>query len=226
MLKSQNDRTGQALVGESNDSFYSTDEYERFLWPKIKVIDHDVGKVKGQFNQITFAPTDFQERCAKAVSMYPEGKVQLEIDFFHPRENVPMQVGHVGLSDMNHKYWPIAFMVSESENTEACEMLLNTAIDMIEGRDGQNAIGRVSTVLSDGGGAIHSSIDKINEERVHNGKTVIEKRRCFAHNIRMPNTKGKEQTMCVYRSLSSQLFLQNNRRREEGRERFIVQVFA
>ena len=212
MLKSQNDRTGQALVGESNDSFYSTDEYERFLWPKIKVIDHDVGKVKGQFNQITFAPTDFQERCAKAVSMYPEGKVQLEIDFFQPRENVPMQVGHVGISDFNHKYWPIAFMVSESENAEACELLLNTAIDMIEGGDGSNCKGKVSTLLSDGGGAILSSIDKINEERVHSGKAAIKKRRCFAHNIRMPNTKGNSQNRCVFISLRSQILSPNNRR--------------
>ena len=50
--------------------------------------------------------------------------------------------------------------------------------------------GVVSTLLSDGGSAILGAIDAINEQRQSVGKRAITKRRCFAHNTRMPLSKG------------------------------------
>ena len=190
-LKSEIDRSGNdPIVGPSMHSYYTSDDYRRFLWTKTIVIDHDIGAVAGQFTNIIFAPTDYKERCAKAACMYPGGKVQLEIDFFHPNEEMPYQVGHVGVSDCNHKYWPIAYIIAPREDKDSCWKLLKTGIHLIEQKYGDNPAGQVSTLLSDGGGGILSAIDAINVERAAAGKSIIKKRRCFAHNIRMPNTNG------------------------------------
>lgn len=186
MLKSDSDRgLTKPVVGPSMHSYYSDDEHINYLWPYIKVLDHDIATVPGQFTHVTFAPADVAERCANAAAMYPNGKVQLEMDFFYPREEGPIQVGHAGISDCHHKYWPLVYSVTPSEDKDSCVRVLNNAINLVEDNGGL-----VSTLLSDGGGAILSAIDQINSERQLAGKPIIKKRRCFAHNIRMPHTKG------------------------------------
>ena len=122
--------------------------------------------------------------------MHPEGRIQLEIDLFYPCENVLIQVGHVEISDCNYRYWPLAYIVAESEDKDSCKRLLNTGIDMMEIQFGNKNYGQVSTLLYNGGTAILSAIDKINKERSLIGKEVIKKRRCFSHVICMHNTKG------------------------------------
>ena len=124
--------TGTPPVGKSKHHFYSGDDFKRFLFPNVRVVDHDVGKTNGQANQITFVPTDVRERVDAARSMFPGGQVQIEIDFFYPREDTRVQVGHVGFSDFKHRYWPIAFAIAPSEDKESCMKLLQTAIDLIE----------------------------------------------------------------------------------------------
>ena len=81
-------------------------------------------------------------------------------------------------------------IIAESEVTDSCKRPLNTGIDTMKSQFGKENYGQVSTLLSDGGTAVLSDIDKINKERSLIGKKVIKKRRCFAHVIRMPNKKG------------------------------------
>ena len=90
VLRSETDRSQtEPIIGQSNNPFYSTDKYKQYVWPWITVLDPDVDKIPGQFSYLLFSPADVNQRSAKAASMYPQGRVQIEIDFFHPREDVP-----------------------------------------------------------------------------------------------------------------------------------------
>ena len=84
----------------------------------------------------------------------------------------------------------MAYIVAESEDKQSCKKLLETGIDLIERNFDNDISGQVSTLLSNGGTAILGAIDVFNDERQASGKEKIRTRRCFAHNIRMPNKRG------------------------------------
>lgn len=180
-----NRASASSPVGNSNHPYYSTDQFKDYTYPNIRVKSHDIGLVEGDFTHILFTPADAHERCKAASKMYEGGHIQAEIDFFHPKDHVPFQVGQVGVTDCNHKYWPLMYIVSPSENKDACKKLLLESIEMLE----ENNC-KVSVLLSDGGEAILRAINDINESRQICGLNGVKKRRCFAHVVRLPGMRG------------------------------------
>ncbi|EJK50770.1 hypothetical protein THAOC_30133, partial [Thalassiosira oceanica] len=118
-----NRASASSPVGNSNHPYYSTDQFKDYTYPNIRVKSHDIGLVEGDFTHILFTPADAHERCKAASKMYEGGHIQAEIDFFHPKDHVPFQVGQVGVTDCNHKYWPLMYIVSPSENKDACKKI-------------------------------------------------------------------------------------------------------
>jgi hypothetical protein len=107
---------------------------------------------------------------------------QLEIDFskgFFKCDK--LQVGCIGLSDVHHVFWPMIFIVCESENQINSVRLLQTAIQIFD----QCAISNVRYLLKDGGTAIQSGYEIIKEKRAD-----FRSSRCMAHMFRAGFTRG------------------------------------
>ena len=159
------------------------------MWKYIYVVSHDYDPTTGQFTKVLFCLTDVGECAAAAGSTFPNRHVQLETDYFGV--GGPWQVGHVGVSDYNHRYWPLAFQIAKSENKEAVHDLLKFASYMVEHsyEEGEEQP-QVTHVLADGGEAINRAIDMLSEERLSGEEYQLFLRRCFAHVIRMGGTRG------------------------------------
>ncbi len=107
--------------------------------------------------------------------------MQAVMDFFHvPGVDVDWQVGHIGFSDSNHWYFILGMIICHSESAYSAGLLLKRAISIIS----QNG-GKMATVLVDGGTALNKAIGNENAQNELLQQFAIEKRRCFAHIIRM-----------------------------------------
>ena len=183
-----------ALVGASGDDYYTISTWKKYMWKYIYVVSHDYDHNAGKFTKVLFTVTDIAQRCAAAASTFPNGKVQLETDYFTV-VGVPWQVGHIGVSDYNHKYWGLAFQISDSENKQAVWELLQFALYCVENvheleTNDIVSQAQVTHVLADGGEAIRSAIEQQSNERYDAGGQRLALRRCFAHVIRMGMTRG------------------------------------
>ena len=90
-------------------------------------------------------------------------------------------MGCIGLSDVHHVFWPMIFIVCESENQINSVRLLQTAIQIFD----QCAISNVRYLLKDGGTAIQSGYEIIKEKRAD-----FRSSRCMAHMFRAGFTRG------------------------------------
>ena len=186
----------QPPIGKSGDMYYTTSAWKTLVWKHIHVWEHDYDSKSGKFTKILFAPADAELRARGAGITFVKRHVQLETDYFkiHGDES-DWQVGHVGVSDYEHKYWPLAFQVAKSENKDAVVQLLENGICLVENAcyiHDQLATGienaRVTKIMADGGVAIASGISSLNDRRQEGFD--IDERRCFAHVIRMGFTRG------------------------------------
>ena len=95
------------------------------------------------------------------------------------------QVGHIGFPDMNHRYWILAVVISRSENNEAAGIILKSALSLLK-----EAGGRGNRILVDGGKALAKAIMSENEWRRLVEDVELELRRCLAHCLRRPFSRG------------------------------------
>ena len=75
-------------------------------------------------------------------------------------KNDKLQVGCIGLSDMNHVFWPMIFIVCDSENHDNATRLLEAALQICD----QCEINTVRYLLKDGGTAIQSGYETIKKK--------------------------------------------------------------
>ena len=160
--------------------FTKTDDFN-CLWRNILVSDHDYNASGGVFDYICVEYIDSIARAQKAVDMFRDDGVQGEMDFFHvPGVGADWQVGHIGFSDHNHRYFILCMIICHSENSKSAGLLINRAISLIHGCGG-----KLTRILVDGGTALNKAIGDENEQNKFLAKYSIQKRRCFAHIIRM-----------------------------------------
>ena len=151
------------------------------LWKNILVSDHDYTASGGAFNYICAEYIDSLARAKKAVDMFGNDGVQGEMDFFHvPGVGADWQVGHIGFSDHNHRYFILCMIICHSENAISARLLINRAVRLIN-----ESGGRLRCILVDGGTALNKAIGDENAQNELLQGYCIQKRRCFAHIIRM-----------------------------------------
>ncbi|KAL7526527.1 hypothetical protein ACHAXR_004886, partial [Thalassiosira sp. AJA248-18] len=106
------------------------------------------------------------------------------MDFFHI-PGVEYQVGQLGISDFQHRYWMLNLVICQSENEETALQLLNFAVDLV-----YSAGGQVKFVLVDGGAALKAAIDSLNISLEEKGRMLAILKSCFSHNTRPPGVNG------------------------------------
>ena len=133
-----------------------------------------------------FSPVAAVKRAACAADTFPGRKVQLEGDYFEVNKfNASWVVGHVGVSEYTHKYFPLVCQISHTENESAVISMFQCAIDLVERLDRKEikpVYALVDKILADGGTAIEAGVNSISSKR----EFEILLRRCFAHVTRMP----------------------------------------
>ena len=61
-------------------------------------------------------PIDVAARANAAGAMLPDNHVQLESDyFFMNKVDASWEVGHVGVSDLLHQYWPLTYQIAKGK---------------------------------------------------------------------------------------------------------------
>ena len=167
------------ISGASEWSYFD-DSTCKDIWEQLYIVSHNYGeRTDGKF-KIVFAPKYGSSLARAAARMFPGGYVQLELDFFHVRGTI-YQVGHIGITGFDKKYWVLALIICESENKDTAYTLIDTAITMIEKQGGL-----VEFALVDGGSALESAIKKLNVEQEKKNKLITRLRLCFAHAGKMP----------------------------------------
>jgi len=183
LMTSPNDRTSPPDMSAYHNLHLLTPEFRETVWPYVKVHSHD--HVGSTWSSITFECVHWKLLLAAAVKMYPDGTVQLEIDFFRGcAERDEWQVGQIGFSDFNHSYFLIGMDICRSENNISAGRLLDRALEMLNEVDGD-----CDYVLVDGGPALNLAIDNANKSRA-TARVKIKKRACHTHMNRLPNTRG------------------------------------
>ena len=151
------------------------------LWNNIRVTDHNYEASGGVFDYICMEYTDASARAQMAIDAFGKDGVQGEMDFFHvPGVGADWQVGHIGFSDMKHRYFILGMIICRSENSRSAGLLLKQAINLIH-----NHGGKMACVLVDGGTALNKAIGDENMQNELLRQHSLQKRRCFAHIIRM-----------------------------------------
>ena len=87
------------------------------LQKNITVVEHDIDQTHDdKWTYVLFIPNGAIEIAKKASSMFADDSVQLEVDFTKMNKGVAKwQVGHVGVSDFAKQYWPLVYIVAQSE---------------------------------------------------------------------------------------------------------------
>ena len=82
------------------------------------MVYHDFSAVSGQFSSILLEPIDISARAKAAGDMLPDNHVQIEGDYFSMNKvDASWEVGHVGVSDLIHFYWPLAaYQIAKSKH--------------------------------------------------------------------------------------------------------------
>lgn len=156
------------------------------VWQKIVVVNHNYEGNGSTFDHILLEYDDAKLRAEKATKMYQDGGAQLDMDFFMGVSAADeWQVGHIGFSDLNHRYWILGMVIARSENSKAAGIILRHALNLL-----RDAGGNGNRILVDGGKALCSAIGNENEVRQLLEEFVLELRRCLAHCLRMPFSRG------------------------------------
>ena len=140
---------------------------------KHRCISHDCS-LTTDFNHCTIL-----SHCSKEViqTIKESNRLhQLEMDFskgFFKGDK--LQVGCIGISDLNHVFWPMLFLVCDSENHINALRCLQSLIQIFE----QCSIDNVRYILKDDGTAIQSAYEQMNETRGN-----ITSCRCMSHMFR------------------------------------------
>ena len=166
-------------------SFIQSDAFKS-IWKKIVVVDHNYDGDGGNFDFILLQYGDAKLRADKAVDMYLDSKVQLEMDFFLgvcPGDH--WQVGHCGFSDLNHRYWILGMVIARSENQHAAGIVLGHSL-LLLAQSGGNG----NRVLVDGGKALSKAVKNENAFRQLIEQVELELKRCLAHCLRRPFSRG------------------------------------
>ena len=151
------------------------------LWNNIRVTDHNYQASGGVFDYICLEYTDASARAKMAIDAFGKDGVQSEMDFFHvPSVGADWQVRHIGFSDMNHRYFILGMIICRSENSRSAGLLLKRVINLIHDNGG-----KMTCVLVDGGTALNKAIGDENMQNELLKQYSLQKRRCFAHIIRM-----------------------------------------
>lgn len=156
------------------------------VWQKMVVVDHDYHGSGSTFTYILLEYVDADARAQRAVEMFLDNCCQIEMDFFlglHP--NNRWQVGQAGYSDLNHRYWITGVVIVLSENHQAASILLKHTLSLL-----QKAGGAGNRVLVDGGTALAKAVKNENELRQLLEDFVLVLRRCLAHCLRRPLSRG------------------------------------
>ena len=74
------------------------------MWKYIVVVDHNFSSATGHFTSILFELVDVTAWAKAVGNMSPDNHVQLE-----------REVGHFGVSDLLHQYWPIAYQIAKGD---------------------------------------------------------------------------------------------------------------
>jgi GNAT superfamily N-acetyltransferase len=175
------DRTTEGLPPNDNgNNPFMDSECFNSIFKTIEVVDEDYGS--GNFSFCLFVVKDAHKIAEMAAKMYDhlpedERKGQFEADFFQlPNvENKAWQVGHVGVSDFLHRYWPMVYVVSKSENKEFATKLMEKAIQILQDAGANPRVG-----LVDGGKALIEALKDLAQEI----------RSCHAHVVRLPGSRG------------------------------------
>ena len=156
--------TSEMLINRPDIGYLASNEFkliEKFL--TVHQHDHD-GK---DWTYILFEHKHAPKLCELGVKMYPDRTIQLEKDFFLGICDADeWQVGHLGYTDRDHKYWLLCLIVAKSENHTAAGRLLARATKLLHDAGGDGKY-----VLVDGGKALDKAIGKENESRM---KKLIE----------------------------------------------------
>ena len=63
-----------------------------------------------------FEPIDVETRAKAVGDMFLDNHVQLEGDYFLTNKvDASWEVGHVGVSDLLHQYWPIDYQIVKDD---------------------------------------------------------------------------------------------------------------
>ena len=167
-------------ISGATDWVNFNNETYKSIWETLFIVHHNCGeRTDGKF-RILFSPkyaTSLARECAR---MYPEGYVQVELDFFHVK-GAPYYVGHIGVTGFDRNYWVLAMIICESENEDTAYTLIDTAVTRIEEQGGM-----VEFALVDGGAGLEAAIKKLNVEQEKKDKLITRLRLCFAHAGKMP----------------------------------------
>ena len=86
------------------------------MWKYIFVVYHDYSSTTGHFTSILFKPIDVEARAKAVGDMFPDNHVQLKGDYFSMNKvDASCEVGHVGVSDLLHQYWSIAYQIAKGD---------------------------------------------------------------------------------------------------------------
>jgi hypothetical protein len=151
------------------------------LWKNIRVTDHNYTASGGVFDYICVEYVDASARSKMAVNTFGDAGVQGEMDFFHvPGVGADWQVGHIGFSDLKHRYYILGMILCRSENSHSARLLIKQVLNLIHEHGG-----KMTCLLVDGGTALNKAIGDENSQNALMKQYSIQKRRCFAHIIRM-----------------------------------------
>ena len=122
------ERINVAPTGNSEYLYYKTSGWKDYVWKYIVLVDHDFSAVSGHFTSILLEPIDVAAREKAAGDMLPDNHVQLEGNYFSMNKvDASWEVGHVGVSDLIHFYWPLTYQQIAKGNHCATAQLRNCA---------------------------------------------------------------------------------------------------
>ena len=102
------------------------------LWKTIRVTSHNYTASGGTFDYICAEYQDASARSKMAVDTFGDAGVQGEMDFFHvPGAGADWQVGHIGFSDLKHRYYILGMIICRSENSHSAGMLIKRVLQLI-----------------------------------------------------------------------------------------------
>ena len=184
-LKTRVSERSETPANLEHISFVLSDAFKS-IWSKIEVVDHNYDGDGSTFDYILIQYGDAEERAGKAVNMFFDHGVQLEMDFFlGVCVGNYWQVGHCGFSDLNHRYWILGMVIAKSENNDAAGKILEHSLKLIE-----EAGGKGNRVLVDGGRALSRAVLDRNRVRGLLDDIILVIRRCLAHCLRRPMSRG------------------------------------
>ena len=163
-----------------NIEYFNEDvKFGTVLAQRHRCISHDCSRT-ADFNHCTLI-----SQCSKKIIQSLKDshrQFQLEIDFskgFFKGDK--LQVGCIGISDVHHVFWPMLFIVCDAENHINALRCIESALQIFA----QCSIDNVRYLLKDGGTAIQSAYEEVNEREKN-----VTSCRCMAHMFRAGFTRG------------------------------------